>query len=219
MNCRDFPTDIALYVEGDLIPNRSTRLERHLAGCNECRALAVELRDSQAEIRHLRNEIVDASSLNRVHANVLEQVRTINERRTWFERSFMWLWANFRFRHAALATIVLALLAASIWRMTYNPTSAGPIARQFEVQPNQFLQPETLSPRTIDGSVPEKAMTRASLVRRSRRTHPVKQSALPSGEQSMDGQDTQSRDVVVKILTDDPNVIIYWLIDQKTGGF
>ena len=218
MNCLEFRTEIALYVEGDLIPNRSRRVERHLAGCTECCALADDLRDSQAEIRQLRNEIVDASSLNRVRANVLEQVRTINERRTWFERSFIWLWA-FRFWQAALATVALALLAASIWRLTYNATPAVPIARQFDVQTPPSLQPETLSLQTIDGSVPGKALTRASVARRSRRTHPVKQLTVPSREQNMDGQDNQSRDVLVKIMTDDPNVIIYWLIDQKTGGF
>jgi len=28
----------------------------------------------------------------------------------------------------------------------------------------------------------------------------------------------EPRQVLVKLLTDDPNIVIYWLIDEKNGG-
>jgi hypothetical protein len=46
-------------------------------------------------------------------------------------------------------------------------------------------------------------------------------SIMPSSEdqETADKTNDQHEDMVVKILTDDPNVVIYWLVDQKSGGF
>jgi hypothetical protein len=32
------------------------------------------------------------------------------------------------------------------------------------------------------------------------------------------GTEEQAKPLMVKLLTDDPNVVIYWLVDQKNGG-
>jgi hypothetical protein len=70
-----------------------------------------------------------------------------------------------------------------------------------------------------DGVVPKTYASKSRL-----RNHPAALRATPllTQEGSLSPPvdlDSQKEDVVVKILTDDPNVVIYWLLDQRTGGF
>jgi anti-sigma factor RsiW len=118
MNCRGWNPHIALFVEGDLEPNLVQQLEAHIKVCDECRTFVDELRYSQDGVRQLKGEIVDTAVLNRVRGRVLEQVRTIERRRTWMDRAAIWLWGGFRWRYAVLGGIALILSALGVWRVT-----------------------------------------------------------------------------------------------------
>src|SRR5262249_41105521 len=118
MRCSSFRPDIALYVEGDLAPSQLRVVEAHLAHCADCRTLADELQRSQNELRGLRNEIIDAASLARVRSSVLDQVRQIEERRTWLDRAGMWLWGNVRLRYAILGSLTLLVVGTTLWHTT-----------------------------------------------------------------------------------------------------
>jgi hypothetical protein len=221
MNCGNFQADLALYVEGDLTPARSAMLDEHIASCETCRALADELRQSQVEIRRLRNEVVDAAALHRVRANVLREIQLIEAQRTWLNRIGMWLWAAFRWRYAAFGMVAIAIGLAVVWGPRVgSPPKLGGVA----APPRKCCE---ASIEGADGVVPK---TYASTLRV--RNHPaaLRPSPLltpegsPPAPVSLDFQkaidfDSQEEDVVVKILTDDPNIVIYWLLDQKTGGF
>src|SRR5262249_32887282 len=115
MNCGNFQADLALYVEGDLTPARSAMLDEHIASCGRCSVLADELRQSQDEIRRLRNEVVDAAALHRVRANVLQEIQLIEARRSWLNRMAIRLWATFRWRYAALGMVAIAIVLAAVW--------------------------------------------------------------------------------------------------------
>ncbi|HUE00244.1 MAG TPA: zf-HC2 domain-containing protein [Bryobacteraceae bacterium] len=75
MSCKKFETDIALYAGGDLPAGRTARLEAHLAECPECRALAEEMRTSQALLSELRDDPVADALVAQVHARVLMEAR------------------------------------------------------------------------------------------------------------------------------------------------
>jgi hypothetical protein len=61
-------------------------------------------------------------------------------------------------------------------------------------------------------SAPSKVASRHLL---NGRSHP---SFAKEGNISEPASSETPQEVVVKLLTDDPNVVIYWLVDQKNGG-
>jgi hypothetical protein len=222
MNCANFQADLALYVEGDLTSARSAMLDEHIASCEKCGVLAGELRQSQAEIRGLRNEVVDAAALHRVRANVLQEIQLIEAQRTWLNRMAIRLRTTFRWRYAAFGVVAIAIVLAAVWGPRVgSPPKLGGVA----APPRKCCE---ASLEGADGVVPK---TYASTLRVRNHPAPLRASPLLTQEGSppapinldfqkpIDDIDSQKEDVVVKILTDDPNIVIYWLLDQKTGGF
>src|SRR5918994_1311699 len=48
MNCSDYSDAIAEFIDGALDPAKQRALERHVEGCEACRALVADLRSIQA---------------------------------------------------------------------------------------------------------------------------------------------------------------------------
>jgi len=213
MKCRGWNPQIALYVEGDLELESVAHLEKHLEVCVECRAFLDELRNSQSEVRQLRNETVDASSLNRVRANVMRQVRAVEERRTWMDHFAIWLWGGYRWRFAVLGSVVLMATSIVIWRLASPTMPPSP--------PTIAIAPAPAPVPSVDvPAAAERSVTRSAPVRRSRpvASHPVAPKVATLDESPVEPQPEESKDTVVQILTDDPNIVIYWLF-EKNGGF
>jgi anti-sigma factor RsiW len=216
MNCRGWNPQIALYVEGDLERDLAVQLERHLTSCEECRQFVDALRESQKEFRTLAQESIDMSSLHRVHGTVMERVRMIEDRRTLIGRITLWLWGNARWRYAALVLLVLLGAVAGGGTLWLRQSRVAPVAvvpsrpvlsLPAVPQPEQTAAPvpQILSPRPAAGALHEAA------------SDPVQRSPLPLMDDD-DATGTDSTDTLVQIVTDDPNVVIYWLIGQD-GGF
>jgi anti-sigma factor RsiW len=216
MNCRDLRRDITLHVEGDLPPRLIAGVETHLASCASCRTFASEVRETQAELRQVRNEIVDASSLLRVRSRVLTEVQTIDQRRTWLDRAAIWLWASFRWRYALLGCVGFVVFGTGFWYARHTRSPAGSFAGGVDVANTQLVQTPVVGAgftlaRPNEGSALRKATSRSP---RRHKAGAYNAAVMPSAV-----AEVEREDVVVKIFTDDPDVIIYWLIDQKTGGF
>jgi anti-sigma factor ChrR (cupin superfamily) len=47
MKCKYSETDLALYVEGDVVSAKACEIQAHLSVCTQCRDLVIELRESQ----------------------------------------------------------------------------------------------------------------------------------------------------------------------------
>jgi len=205
MNCRGWNSHIALYVEGDLERDLVRDLEKHLAGCDECRGFAEDLRQSQVSVRELRAEIVDNASMNRVRDNVLSQVRVIQERRTWLDRVGMFLWSGLRWRYAVLGSAALILVTFMAWRLSIKRVSTVPAPPQIALSV-PVPAPVTQAPAA---QKPAAAVTRtvARSPKRLKAAEPV----------DVTLEKPNPPDTVVQLITDDPNVVIYWLIEQ-TGG-
>ena len=170
MSCQAFEPLIALYVEGDL-PGRDTpRVEEHLAVCADCRELLEDFKASQAAVKELGSEAVDAALLTAVRAGVLARV---DDRRV-----AVWPWV-------AALTAALALLAM-----------LSPLRRPVpEPRPVVVAQapPSVQAPPNTPAPDYRPAVRRSSRPSSARR--PVPQ-------------------LVVKMLTDDPDIVIIWLVDQ-----
>ncbi len=219
MNCRGWNPHIALYLEGDLERSLAQQLETHLIACEECRTFVDELRESQADLRQLKSEIVDDAMLNRVRGRVLDQVRAIERHRTWIERMGIWLWGGFRWRYAVLGCVALIVSAVGVWRLNVHVrpvTVVAPPSPQIAAAPSIPDAPPTAAarPRRL-----KPAPTTAS-----RQTAPaedvgagfsrrVRESATETVAAGPEANDT-----LIQIVTDDPNVVIYWLVDEP-GGF
>src|SRR5262245_20386026 len=194
MSCHEFEGLIALHVEGDLDETERQRVEAHLRSCLECQSLADELRESQAAFKAMRQEVADHSALSSVRARVLADIDEM-EAGSLFERLF---WGGFRQR-VRLASIALLLVSgAALWFSVDRETPSAPpdpvgVARMPAPEPELAGEPATPPP-------PKPA------IRPPNRQRPPRPVVAPSEPQPQ---------VTIRLLTDDPKVIIYWLGDEK----
>jgi hypothetical protein len=163
MTCQECEPLIALYVEGDI---EDRGLERHLAGCAECRELLEDLRASQALLKELPG--ADPALLLSVRSSVLSRM---GER-----RRLLWPWV------AALTS------AAALLAIVFRPG----LRQEIPVAPR--------APVHVAAAPAAPAMP-VLMVRRRSRPRARKRAAA-------------KEPLVVKMLTDDPNIVIIWLVGQ-----
>jgi hypothetical protein len=193
-NCSDFEQLIALYVEEDLSGPERGRVEVHLKECSSCWDLAEDLKESQSVFKSIREDIPDATALSVVRERVLSEVGELHSM-SWFERLLL---GGLR-RKAALASIALFLAGSgALWMSrTQDIVPAPPVF--VVVPPVPDIQPEPAiavpAPRRVRRRVPEPP--------------PVLVAATAPQETE------EPKQVAIKFLTDDPNIIIYWLVDEK----
>jgi anti-sigma factor RsiW len=167
MNCDAFEPLIALYVGADLPDRDRPQVEQHLTACPDCRQLLEDLQASQAALRELGSEAVDAAMLTAVRAGVLGG---IGER-----RRRVWPWV------AAFAALLTALIV----------TPRKPIEQLPPPVVARTLPPE----RVVETPTPP------------RRRHVARRRPAPPP--------AEAQPLVVKMLTDDPDIVIIWLVDQR----
>jgi hypothetical protein len=118
MSCERFEKSIALYAEGDLAERKARRLEAHLAVCASCRELAESLAASQAALKGLRAESVDARTLEQVRRWVLEQIAAgQGAPRSWLGLAWRYV----------LAGVAVAIVVATLWSRIHRATPARPV--------------------------------------------------------------------------------------------
>ena len=186
MSCRDFEYLIALHVEGDGSESERQRVESHLRTCSNCWDLAEDLKESQAVFKSIRENVPNQAMLSAVRARVLDDVARM-ESGTWFERLFL---PGFR-QKATLAGMALMVVGGGALLLVRE--QAIPIPPPVRIGPP--VVPEPLAPTVSHAPAPKL---------RVRRQMPA---PVP--------QDTVREQVTIKLLTDDPNIIIYWLVDEK----
>jgi len=219
MNCRGWNPHLALYVEGDLEQDVAQQLEAHLAVCDECREFADTLRETQTAFRQVRNDIIETASLNRIRGNVLRQVRAIEERRGWIDRLGMMLWSGWSWRYSVLGCVALVLVSTVVWRLTR-------VAIPIEPQPRVVVSPKPdPRPEEAPTAVAEESSKEAAVAQPRRVVSSVPVAPTEIAEEAPLSQPTpfetvteeQSKDSMVQMFTDDPNIVIYWLIEPNGG--
>jgi len=192
MNCIYSENDIALFVEGDLASEKAGEVQEHLEFCAACSALVADLQQSQTAFKSLRQDTVSAAALSSVRARVLSEIRESRVKPAWGR----WIYATAYATAAAMFAAVIGLGIASQMRTPSLPQVQQVV---LPVPPNikEVGTPLLAGKASHDEVVPARPVRRSVAAR-------VTASSAP-------------KQTVVKLFTDDPNIVIYWLIDQ-TGG-
>ena len=206
MNCSTSRECLALWVEGDLPRTQVQEMEEHLSSCPACRTFRTELGDSQTRFRALIDEPVNVEALDKIRETVL--VRTSRSKTAGDKRPLIPAWA-----YTAAAALLIALIG---WTALRPSPEAEPV-RTAQVEavpeaPEVLPTPEVAPPEPV--SQPEPVAVAALREDVAPATRP----AVVEPETSVaDATLTQTRSLTVKLLTDDPNVVIYWVVDQVGG--
>ncbi|HEV8148461.1 MAG TPA: hypothetical protein VGP79_18855 [Bryobacteraceae bacterium] len=173
----------------------SAGLDRHLAECVECRELAADLRANAEAFREMT-----AMPMPSVRGAVLGQVRARETRR----QVARWGWA---------------LAAAAAMLMVFVATRQAPeVQRQATRSP--ALQEEQRRATPLAGSEKRLAAQQNRQATRSPAlliAREMRQQASPLAGSEKRAPAPQEP-LKVKMLTSDPDVVIYWLIEPKEGS-
>jgi len=190
MKCLDFEKMIALDVEGDLPERKAAKLVKHLKACRNCREFAEKLQASQALLKSLAQEPVDEGALREVRQHVLSAIATEAEP----HRFPAW---RFALGAALVAAVIFA--ATALWRSRGHGVteSVGGVSKQPHMAAVRPAPTTTESPR----------------VRTEKAKHVLRQRKRSQGPLTASVKPARPEQLTVKLVTDDPNVVIYWLVD------
>ena len=210
MNCTSYESLIALLVEGDLGDSDRLRVEKHLKSCTGCRELLSELQESQSTFKALRQGVVNSGALSEVRARVLSDVGDLEPAPAWVVAAHRLFFAGLRRRTAIAGVCLGALLLGGVGlRWTHReaqpvPTHEAPVAIAEVHQPpvNLNVNRNTVEEPTFVN--PVKVTPK-----------PRKHRAEVSEPDNRIAAHTETVQIPIKFVTDDPNIIIYWLPSDK----
>lgn len=213
---------IALLAGGDLDPGKASGLAGHLAECPACSARLQRYRESKEAMSVFRDAGIEASDFDAVRQSVLARIQGKQVSRL---ESFAWR----RFgalQWGALAAAILIAVAVGTWRWRSAPAP----------QVSELVAPA----RTAEvGGTPASGETHAKpaveqVTKDIMASKVEKRPQAPSRRVTIDPSLGAARvkdslvtpepqppavdDVVMKLETSDPNVIIIWLASQKGVG-
>ena len=187
MNCANWEERIALYMGGDLEAVEAVAVERHLAECAGCQLFASGMRESLALLHDAHAQEPGEAAYAAVRARVLGELERRPARR--------WIFG-------LAVTAVAAALIGLVWM---RPAKQVTVARHESPAPAQAVAPRP-APAPMIAAQPAVV----PVVRRARHRRapvsapaPVVRAAAPA------------KPLVVKMVTDDPDVVIYWITDTR----
>jgi anti-sigma factor RsiW len=204
--------ELALWAGGDLPPAAAARLEEHLAGCPECRALAEGLRASQHALAALAAEPIDPEALARVRRGVL---RRLDERRP-PRPAAPWL-------YAAAAALALAALGLGLWLRGSTPAQPAEVAAQPQAAPAAPLEaPRGAPPGAADATTAPREERKTEVAAADTELAPPESPpAPPSAEPPVQraavtpAPEAATESIVIQIVSDDPDIVFYWLVEPE----
>ena len=241
MNCSSGEELIALHVEGDLDSPLSRSVELHLKSCTSCQRFLAELEASQALVKDLAEESLDAASFNVVRQRVMEEVNRRQETRVWM-RLLPSALAEWRPAWAVALVALVALGFLLQWQLRHKPgqsdrADAPRVGAEPELRKDS---PADFAANLAERTGPEREAAREpaarQITKRQMRFAPRASLSLtgsqpevaedePPLEQgsNLEPEQPTPADVpveplpplVIKLITDDPNIVIVWLVDQE----
>jgi hypothetical protein len=247
MNCRHLENELALYVEGDLPPARTSGMDMHLLSCEQCRQVVEELRETQSVFKSIRQDTASPQELAHLRTRVLGQVAARTLRPAWGR----WV--------CALAGVgfVVAVAVGIVTMYKHSAANVQQVVQRQPVEPQSIErhsppveggvsappkgEPDRAKPQDPKGE-PDRAKPQEmaqtgwlSSTDKHVRNYPgatsvdaspdrARASRHPSlkrrgvGEPQPPKPAEPPKEIMVKLLTDDPNVVIYWLVDQNGGA-
>jgi anti-sigma factor RsiW len=210
---------LALLAGGDLDPGKSSGLARHLAECPACSARLQRYREGREAMSALRDSGIETSDLDAVRQSVLARIQGKQVAR-W--EPFAWRRFGLLRWDALAATVLIAVAVGTwLWRSTPARRIPGPAASASIAQVGQTqvpgethakpaVEPVTNQSSALKVETRPEAPGRSLTIDRSLQRARVRES-LVAPEPAPRAPD----DVVIRLETSDPNVIIIWLASQK----
>jgi hypothetical protein len=236
MTCENWQKDVALYVEGDLPSRQALLLESHMDSCPACRSFRDEFAETQAIFKGLRNETVKDESLDLVRDRVMKGVETGRKTAVLPSIPLKRKWA---YQLGGVAAV--ALISLGLWSLPgETPPDESPVERSASREPVDEVAvlptPEdvpfeaegtgttgtTGTIGTIGTMETTKTTGEMDSVESSAPNGPLlpavaTRTASNTVDRSQLLVSNAAEDLVVKLLTDDPKIVIYWVIDQAGG--
>jgi len=205
MSCNDFERLIALEVEGDLPPSKRVVLASHLLGCQNCQGFSDRLRASQALLKGLAVESADEATLQVVRTRVLSHVVMEPSPRAFGA------W-RFAFAAAAVAAVVVAVVVLS-----HVPRKSLPAKAPVTLEASRRT-PTLPSPPVGPKWKPAVKSDPFSRVRGCEGARPCAPAQVVAMHKAHAAAPhavapRHPERLMVKLLTDNPNVVIYWMVD------
>ena len=238
MSCHRWEEDLALWVGDDLEAERIPALEEHLASCTECQELYDLLLRS-------REALQDPSSLEErlahqgesLRAGVMAQVAEERRRSPWLLLAAALLLALGAFLlwpsvEPSMESVLVERLPAESTSPAPTPQDVAPSRPEpppeppsaptaeppatAEPSPQPPVAPHQAEPRQAE---PRQAEPRQAEPRQaeSRQAEPHQAVASIPQPPTTDVWQTEPEPVVVQILTDNPDLVIYWLVDSPAA--
>lgn len=198
MSCERYEEKIALAAGGDLDAGEQRRLDRHLAYCPACRAFAEEMRQSRGAVRRLARVPIGDEVFARVRAGVFERAAAEAEKRRLPPR---WL--------AAAAVLVVAL-GAALWQLRRGAPEPRIVER---TSPPVAGSMEPPSEHEALGAPP--AVDSPSAVADLETPPPPEAPTAGAAAPPPAAPPPAAEPLVIRWVTDDPDVVIYWLVDSQ----
>ncbi len=195
MNCAGFEKLIALHVEGDLPERKGRAVVEHLKICQHCQEFAEKLKASQALLKSLAQESVDDAVLEELRERIVNRLGTTTER----QRFPVW-------RYAVGAGLTALVVLAAI---TIRHPSKDRVAEVRRVTSQQLATEAVGQAPTLARS----SSVRATKGKRAVHRREHFQGSLRAGTKQQQSKQQQSVQLTVKLVTDDPNVVVYWLVE------
>jgi len=221
--------DLALWAGGDLPAGETARVEEHLAACPDCRALAEGLRASRAAVEALAAEPLDETALARVRHGLRRRLAEEEARRARRRRS-----AAVYLVGALAAALAAGAVGLGIWYVAGSAPEPERIAR-----PERTALPEATSGRERPSTprAPEADPVREPRIAsrppgtappppeprpQAAPVAPAPPSVPPPDPPEQRAELAQApvgptESMVIKVVSDDPNVVYYWLVEPVSS--
>ena len=205
MSCAIWEERVALLAGGDLETGEAAGVERHLNQCAACTALAADLRRELDGLRQVHAEPLAAEHYAAVRGRVLAELAKPQR------RSAVWVWSW------AAALAVAAAGAWVVWvAMKQAAVPAPELPRLVAAAPTVERSRAQRAPRkgaVISTHVRRRRTERAASSVNEPRRLEVAEVVTPPLPMPAAVEDSPVR--MVQLATDDPNVVIYWLFEEK----
>jgi hypothetical protein len=230
--CERWERDLALHASGDLAPARAARLDAHLASCVTCRERLRRYERDQATLGAFGTDPVAEDALWRVRAGVRQGLPD--------ECSGVAPRQGGVFAAAAVGLSALAIVVAVLVLLRPRPTpqsASRPASAGVTVEPS-------VSP-VVEQAVPEPAPTPSARRSAAAAAAPARSPAepevpalspeeadqlvralvyvsqldrLPTADEEPQEEMPAPSARLARFETDDPNVVIYWLMESNGGS-
>lgn len=206
MNCSRWQRLVALSVSGDVHADQARKLDTHLEDCASCRKLEQQLQGDLDDVRALDAAGAEEMTLGSVRGAVMAQIDA--------KRLTAWV-----FGLPGPATVAATLVVAGLLAVLLPWGGDRGDVRLVESELPEVPPAVEADQSTVEQPGPEPEEESEPFVRELPAAEPVVHVPPTAGAESIQPpaplRMVAAEPMTIKILTDDPDVVIYWIVEAK----